>query len=62
MAVDGYHTWVSWLYEGDPGVTHVDDFQYENFVDRDCKINAGDMREVLSCIVALVLRRLGGVL
>ena len=43
-------------------MTHVDEFQFENFVERDCKMDAGDMREILSSDVATVPRRLGGVL
>ena len=33
-----------------------------NFVKGDCKMIAGDMREILSSDVATVLTRLGGVL
>ena len=39
---------------------HVDDFQFEFCRVQD--MNAGDMREILSSDVAIVLRRLGGVL
>ena len=69
--VDGYHTrvepWVSWLHERccDTRMFSVCRMPMTfslNFGEPDCKMNAGDMREILSSDVATVLRRLGGML